>query len=86
MRTRILSALFVTVGVTAVMAMTVPAAAAGAEKTTYLAVECYGRQTGGTIRFSGKDGKIFKTFESGEDKEFTHEEVEAAVKMALKGK
>ena len=34
----------------------------------------------------GRDGKLFKTFESGEDKEFTHEEIEEAVKAALKAK
>lgn len=38
------------------------------------------------FKIYGKDGKIFKAFESGEDKEFTHEEVEAAVKEALKAK
>lgn len=35
------------------------------------------------FKIYGKDGKLFKTFESGEDKEFTHEEIEAAVKAAL---
>ena len=34
----------------------------------------------------GKDGKLFKKFESGEDKEFTHEQIEAAVKAAIKAK
>ncbi len=38
------------------------------------------------FKIYGKDGKLFKTFESGEDKEFTHEEVEAAVQAALKAK
>ena len=38
------------------------------------------------FKIYGKDGKLFKTFESGEDKEFTHEEIEAAVKAALKAK
>lgn len=34
----------------------------------------------------GKDGKLFKAFESGEDKEFKHEDIEDAVKAALKAK
>ena len=34
----------------------------------------------------GKDGKLFKIFESHEDNELKHEEIEAAVKGALKGK
>jgi thiol-disulfide isomerase/thioredoxin len=34
----------------------------------------------------GKDGKLFKAFESGEDKEFKHEDIEAAVKSALKAR
>lgn len=34
----------------------------------------------------GKDGKLFKAFESGEDKEFKHEDIEEAVKAALKAK
>ncbi len=38
------------------------------------------------FKIYGKDGKLFKKFESGEDKEFTHEEIEAAVKAALKAK
>jgi thiol-disulfide isomerase/thioredoxin len=38
------------------------------------------------FKIYGKDGKLFKTFESGEDKEFTHEDVEAAVKAALMAK
>lgn len=32
----------------------------------------------------GKDGKLFKAFESGEEKEFKHEDIEDAVKAALK--
>lgn len=36
------------------------------------------------FKIYGKDGKVFKTFESGEDKEFTHEQIEAAVEAALK--
>lgn len=36
------------------------------------------------FKIYGKDGKLFKVFESGEDKEFTHEDIEAAVKKALK--
>jgi len=38
------------------------------------------------FKIYGKDGKLFQKFESGEDKEFTHEQVEAAVKAALKAK
>jgi len=38
------------------------------------------------FKIYGRDGKLFKNFESGEDKEFTHEEIEAAVKAALKAK
>ena len=38
------------------------------------------------FKIYGKDGKLFKKFESGEDKEFTHEQIEAAVKAALKVK
>jgi thiol-disulfide isomerase/thioredoxin len=38
------------------------------------------------FKIYGKDGKLFKTFESGEDKEFTHEEIEKAVSDALKAK
>ncbi|MEI8383421.1 MAG: TlpA disulfide reductase family protein [Planctomycetota bacterium] len=38
------------------------------------------------FKIYGKDGKLFKKFESGENKEFTHEEIEAAVKAALKAK
>ena len=34
----------------------------------------------------GKDGKVFKVFESNEDKPFQHEDIEAAVKAALKVK
>ena len=34
----------------------------------------------------GKDGKLFKAFESGEGKEFKHEDIEAAVKAALNAK
>ena len=34
----------------------------------------------------GKDGKLFKVFESGEDKEFKHEDIEAAVKSAIQAK
>ena len=36
------------------------------------------------FKIYGKDGRLFKTFESGEDKEFTHEEIVAAVDAALK--
>lgn len=35
------------------------------------------------FKIYGKDGKLFKTFETGDDKEFTHEQVEEAVKAAL---
>ena len=38
------------------------------------------------FKIYGKDGKLFKKFESGEDKEFTHEQIEAAVKAAIKAK
>lgn len=38
------------------------------------------------FKIYGKDGKLFQKFESGEDKEFTHEQIEAAVKAALKAK
>ena len=38
------------------------------------------------FKIYGRDGKLFKTFESGENKEFTHEEIEDAVKQALKAK
>jgi thiol-disulfide isomerase/thioredoxin len=38
------------------------------------------------FKIYGKDGKLFKVFESGEDKEFSHDDIEAAVKAALKGK
>ena len=38
------------------------------------------------FKIYGKDGKLFKKFESGEDKEFTHDQIEAAVKAALKAK
>ena len=36
------------------------------------------------FKIYGRDGKLFKVFESGEDKEFKHEDIEAAVKAALK--
>lgn len=36
------------------------------------------------FKIYGKDGKLFKSFESGDNKEFNHEDVEAAVKKALK--
>ena len=36
------------------------------------------------FKIYGKDGKVFKVFESGDDKEFKHEDIEAAVKLALK--
>lgn len=36
------------------------------------------------FKIYGKDGKLIKTFQSGEGKEFTHEEIEAAVKAAIK--
>jgi thiol-disulfide isomerase/thioredoxin len=50
--------------------------------------EAFGIANGALPHFKiyGKDGKLFKVFESGEDKEFTHEEIEAAVKAALKAK
>jgi thiol-disulfide isomerase/thioredoxin len=35
------------------------------------------------FKIYGKDGKLFKVFESGEDKEFGHEDIEKAVKAAL---
>lgn len=38
------------------------------------------------FKIYGKDGKVFKVFESGEDKEFKHEDIEAAVKAALQSK
>jgi thiol-disulfide isomerase/thioredoxin len=38
------------------------------------------------FKIYGRDGKLIKTFESGEDKNFTHEEIEAAVKNAIKAK
>ncbi len=38
------------------------------------------------FKIYGKDGKLFKKFESGENKEFTHEQIEAAVKAAIKAK
>ncbi|MBC8113317.1 MAG: redoxin family protein [Candidatus Saccharimonas sp.] len=38
------------------------------------------------FKIYGKDGKLFKTFESGEDKEFTHEQIETAVKAVIKVK
>jgi thiol-disulfide isomerase/thioredoxin len=38
------------------------------------------------FKIYGKDGKLFKVFESGENKEFTHEDIEDAVKQALKVK
>jgi thiol-disulfide isomerase/thioredoxin len=38
------------------------------------------------FKIYGRDGKLFKKFDSGEDKEFTHEQIEAAVKAALKAK
>ncbi len=38
------------------------------------------------FKIYGKDGKLTKAFESGEDKEFTHEDIEATVKMAIKAK
>ena len=36
------------------------------------------------FKIYGRDGKLFKVFKSGEDKEFKHEDIEAAVKSALK--
>lgn len=36
------------------------------------------------FKIYGKDGRLFKAFEGGEDKEFTHEQIEAAVEAALK--
>ena len=38
------------------------------------------------FKIYGKDGKLFKAFESVEGKEFKHEDIEAAVKSALKAK
>jgi thiol-disulfide isomerase/thioredoxin len=38
------------------------------------------------FKIYGKDGKLFKVFESMEGKEFTHEDIEAAVKAAIKAK
>ena len=38
------------------------------------------------FKIYGKDGKLFRKFESGEDKEFTHEQIESAVKAAIKAK
>ena len=38
------------------------------------------------FKIYGKDGKLFKVFESGEDKEFGHEDIETAVQNALKAK
>ena len=38
------------------------------------------------FKIYGKDGKLFKKFESGEDKELTHEQIESAVKAAIKAK
>ena len=36
------------------------------------------------FKIYGKDGKLFKAFASGDEKEFKHEDIEAAVKSALK--
>jgi len=38
------------------------------------------------FKIYGKDGKLFKAFESGEDKKFKHEDIEAAIKQALAAK
>ena len=38
------------------------------------------------FKIYGRDGKLFKKFDSGEDKEFSHQDIEAAVKAALKAK
>ncbi|WP_373652220.1 MULTISPECIES: TlpA family protein disulfide reductase [unclassified Schlesneria] len=38
------------------------------------------------FKIYGKDGKLFKVFESGDDKEFKHEDIEAAVKAAIQVK
>ena len=38
------------------------------------------------FKIYGRDGKLFLKFESGEDKEFTHEQIDSAVKAALKAK
>ena len=38
------------------------------------------------FKIYGKDGSLVKVFESGEDKDFKHEDIEAAVKMAIKAK
>lgn len=48
--------------------------------------EAFGIPDGALPHFKiyGKDGKVFKTFEGGDDKKFTHEDIEAAVKKALK--
>ena len=36
------------------------------------------------FKIYGKDGKLFKVFESGDDKDFSHKDIEAAVKSVLK--
>ena len=48
--------------------------------------EAYSISDGALPHFKiyGKDGKLIKAFQSGEDKEFTHEDIEAAVKQAIK--
>ncbi|MBS0204353.1 MAG: TlpA family protein disulfide reductase [Planctomycetes bacterium] len=38
------------------------------------------------FKIYGRDGRLFKVFESGANTEFTHEEIESAVKAALKAK
>ena len=38
------------------------------------------------FKIYGKNGKLFKVFESGANKEFTHEDIESAVNAALKAK
>lgn len=38
------------------------------------------------FKIYGKDGKLFKAFESGDDKQFEHKDIEEAVKAALKAK
>ena len=48
--------------------------------------EAFGIPDGALPHFKvyGRDGKLFKSFETSDDKEFKHEEIEAAVKAALK--
>lgn len=50
--------------------------------------EAFGIPDGALPHFKiyGKDGKLFKSFESGEKKEFSHADIEAAVNQALKAR